>query len=84
MAKRSSQTATSARTAGPFGSAVRKRRKKAGLSQEQLAQAAGVSAVYVSMLERGQRHPTLDTVFDIAEALGVRPSGLVRDVEAGL
>jgi transcriptional regulator with XRE-family HTH domain len=50
-------------------------RKK--LSQEALAEKAGLSVSYISMLERGQRSPPLDTLESLAGALGVPPTQLL-------
>ena len=52
-------------------------RRRAGLSQEQLAFRAGVTRNYVGGLERGEKSPTLRTVDKLAEALGVSPDELV-------
>jgi transcriptional regulator with XRE-family HTH domain len=52
-------------------------RRSAGLSQERLAQKAGVSTSYVSMLEREQRSPPLETVEKFAKALKVAPQSLL-------
>ena len=54
-----------------FGTAVRTRRMAAGLSQEELAERAGLHPTYVSMVERGVRNPTLDVSARIAKALKV-------------
>jgi transcriptional regulator with XRE-family HTH domain len=54
-----------------FGAAVRQRRIAAGLSQETLAERAGLHPTYVSMVERAVRNPTLDVSAGIAEALKV-------------
>ena len=56
-----------------FGMAVRQRRMAAGLSQERLAERAGLHPTYVSMVERAVRNPTLDVSAGIAEALQGRP-----------
>jgi transcriptional regulator with XRE-family HTH domain len=53
---------------------VRLQRK---LSQEALAGKAGISVSYVSMLERGQRSPPLETIEKMAKALGVPPGALL-------
>ena len=53
-------------------------RLKKKLSQEALATKAGVSVSYISMLERGQRSPPLDTLEQLASALGVRPTALLE------
>ena len=46
------------------------------MSQEQLADAAGVHRTYVSSLERGQRNVGLDNIYALADALDVSPSKL--------
>ena len=61
------------------GRNVKDARLKAGLSQEQLAERSGFSQQYLSGLERGQRNPTVVTVFELAQALGVQPVDLLRD-----
>jgi transcriptional regulator with XRE-family HTH domain len=48
------------------------------MSQEDLAEAAGVHRTYVSSLERGLRNVGLDNVYALADALGVEPSELFR------
>lgn len=53
-------------------------RTSAGLSQEELADRAGLHRTYVSSIEREQRNVTLENIFALAEALGVPASDLVR------
>ena len=53
-----------------FGGLLRVYRRAAGLTQEQLAERAGYSTVYVSMLERGQRLPLPATAMTFADAYG--------------
>lgn len=48
------------------------------LSQDALAERAGLSVSYVSMLERGQRSPPLDTLEKLAAALGVPNTKLLE------
>jgi len=60
------------------GRNVKDARLKAGLSQEQLAERSGFSQQYLSGLERGQRNPTVVTVFELAQALGVQPVDLLQ------
>jgi len=64
------------------GSNVRKARLKAGLTQEQLAEASGYSQQYLSGLEKGLRNPTVITVFELASALGVSHLELLRPARA--
>jgi len=62
-----------------FGAVVRALREKRGLTQEQLAERAEVSATYIGFIERGDNVPTLIIMLQIASALGVRPAELLRD-----
>lgn len=65
-----------------FGKVLRRRRKLAGLTQEQLALEADVQRNYVSLMERGKNQPTITIVFKLADALRCSPSDLIADVEA--
>jgi transcriptional regulator with XRE-family HTH domain len=67
-----------------FGKILREHRERALLSQEELAGAAELDRSYISMLERGQRQPTLETLFRIAHVLKVAPSTLVAKTAAQL
>lgn len=62
-----------------FGHRVQILRQARGLSQEQLAEAAGVHRTYVSSLERGQRNVGLDNILAIAAALEVPASDLFTE-----
>lgn len=64
-----------------FGKVVRKLRIARGLSQEKLAFACDRHPTFISLIERGQRSPTLRTVFLLAAALEVKPSRLVAEAE---
>ena len=64
-----------------FGQVVRYVREKQGTSQEKLAELAEIDRTYVSMIERGKRHPTLEVSKRIADALSVRLSDLIRRAE---
>ena len=65
-----------------FGRVLRAVRKETGLTQEQLALAAGLDRTFVSMVERGVNQPTIRTIFRFASVLGVTPSRLVELTEA--
>jgi len=58
---------------------VRRLRESRGLTQEELAERAEVSATYIGFVERGDNVPTLTIIIQIASALDVRPSELLRD-----
>jgi transcriptional regulator with XRE-family HTH domain len=58
----------------PFSRRIKHWRHESGLSQEQLATAAGLSELTISSLERGQSDPKLSTIQKIAQALDLPPS----------
>ena len=60
-----------------FGRNVREARKRAGLSQEELAHRAAMKRSYLSDLERGTRNPSVDALGRLALALGVMPAELL-------
>lgn len=62
-----------------FGAAVRRRRVDAGLTQEKLAERAGLHPTYISMVERGVRNATLDAAFRITKALNASLSNLIEE-----
>lgn len=53
-------------------------RLAAGLTQEKLAERSGLGQQYLSDLERGKLNPTVVTLYELAEALGVSHVELVR------
>lgn len=53
------------------GNHVRQLRRRNGLSQGALAESCGFSQQYLSELENGKRNPTIITLFEISQALGV-------------
>jgi len=59
-----------------LGEAIRARRRKAGLSQEQLAEKADLARNYIGNIERAEHKVTLGTLASIAKALKCR----VRDL----
>lgn len=64
-----------------FGLAVRARRVRLKLSQEQLAERAGLHRTYVGSVERGERNVSLANIIAIAQALGITASRLLADAE---
>ena len=48
-------------------------RRAQGMTQEQLEERSGFSQQYLSGLERGRRNPTVVTLYELAQALGVSP-----------
>jgi transcriptional regulator with XRE-family HTH domain len=62
-----------------FGARVRAERERLGVSQEDLADRAGMHRTYLGGVERGERNVGLLNVLRIARALGVAPSALLKD-----
>lgn len=60
------------------GKNVRRIRQKKSLTQEQFAELSGFSQQYISSLEHGRRNPTVVTLYELAAALGVSPTDLIR------
>jgi len=59
---------------------VRELRRAAGLSQEQLAERAGLHRTYIGGIERGERNVGVLNLVQIARALRVRPSELLAGI----
>ena len=64
-----------------FAAVLKRHRMRRNLSQEELAEAAGVHHTYISMVERGARNPTLAVADRIAYAFGMKLSALVAEAE---
>lgn len=62
-----------------FGQNVRNLRVERGLSQEQLADRAGLHRTYVGMIERAEKNITLCNIEKLAKALNVKVSTLVNN-----
>jgi len=60
---------------------LRSVRESRDLSQEELAARAGYHRTYIGQLERGEKSPSLRTIFNLSAALEVSPSVLIRRVE---
>ena len=66
---------------GLLGNVIQRLRRAEGISQEKLAELAGVHRTYVSQLERGLKSPTLVVFLKISKALNVPPSQIMRQIE---
>jgi transcriptional regulator with XRE-family HTH domain len=60
-----------------FGNRVRELRAKLGVSQEDLADIAGLHRTYMGSVERGERNISLENILKIARALRVPPKELL-------
>jgi transcriptional regulator with XRE-family HTH domain len=65
-----------------FGRVLRAVRESKSLSQDELAHRAGYSRNYIGLVEQGKISPSVRALFNLATALGVKPSLLVRRAES--
>ena len=56
-------------------------RRKKGVSQEVLSGLADIGRTHLSAIERGERKPTLETLYRLSNALDVKMSDIVREIE---
>ncbi|PIE13994.1 MAG: transcriptional regulator [Rhodobacterales bacterium] len=56
-------------------------RREKGLTQEQIEERSGFSQQYLSGLEQGKRNPTVITLYELAQALGISHVELVKPEE---
>jgi transcriptional regulator with XRE-family HTH domain len=80
--QRSSGSLTGRRRERAFGRVLQQIRKEKGLSQEALGFDSGYHRTYISFLERGKKSPSLSTIMDMADALRVPASEMIRRVES--
>ena len=64
------------------GRNAKKIRLAKGLTQEEFAERSGFSQQYISDLERGRRNPTVVSLYELAQALGVTHMELVQPDKA--
>lgn len=65
-----------------FGERLRELRTERALTQEQLAELAGVDRNYIGQIERGERNVALVNMVRIARALKVQPADLLTSFAA--
>lgn len=63
------------------GNVIADFRKRKSLSQEVLSGLADIGRTHLSAIERGERKPTLETLYRISVALDVKMSDIVREIE---
>lgn len=61
-----------------FGARLKKRREDLGLTQGQLFEQTGITAAYISQIERAQANPTLDMMVKLAQAVGLEAWDMIR------
>ena len=68
-------------TLAKFGKRLRDLRQRKGLSQEKLAELAGLHRTYVGSVERGERNISLVNMVALASALEISLSSLMQTVD---
>ena len=66
------------------GRVIADMRREKGISQEVLSGLADIGRTHLSAIERGERKPTLETIYRIATALGVQMSDIILEIEIRL
>lgn len=65
-----------------IGRTIRSLRNKKGISQDVLSGFAGIARTHLTMIENGDKQANFETLWKIANALDMRPSELVAQIEA--
>jgi len=63
------------------GKTIRNLRNKKGVSQEVLSGIAGIARTHLTMIENDDKQANFETLWKIANALDIRPSELVAQIE---
>lgn len=66
------------------GNVIARFRKKKGISQEVLSGLADIGRTHLSAIERGERKPTLETLYRISCALDIKMSDIVLEIEESI
>lgn len=64
------------------GEAIAEIRKRKGVSQDVLSGLAGIGRTHLSAIERGERKPTLETLYRISVALDMKMSEIFNEIES--
>ncbi len=66
-----------------LGQRIRELRRIREISQEELADIAGVHRTYIGMVERGEKNVTILTLARLAKAFGLSVSDVIKELEVG-
>ena len=64
------------------GKVIQRYRERKGISQEVLSGFADIGRTHLSAIERGERKPTLETLYRISRALDVKMSAIIAAIES--
>lgn len=62
------------------GQRIKEERKKYRLTQEKLAEEAGLNDSYIGQIERGSKKPSMESIVKLANTLGITVDYLLQDV----
>ena len=65
-----------------FGKRIRSLRQAQNLSQEKLAELSGLHPTYIGQIERGEKSPTLESIYKLADGLNTDISKLFYNMSA--
>lgn len=63
------------------GNVIYEKRKQKKLSQEVVSGLAGIGRTHLSAIENGERKPTLETLYKISCAMGIKMSEIIIEIE---
>lgn len=63
-----------------LGNTIKKLREKKGISQEALAEEAGIHRTYMGRVERGKQNISILNIVKVAKALEIHPSALLKEL----
>lgn len=66
------------------GNVIAEFRRRKGVSQEVLSGLADIGRTHLSAIERGERKPTIETLYRISNALDVKMSDIVIEIEKAI
>ena len=66
------------------GETIAEIRRRKGISQDVLSGLAGIGRTHLSAIERGERKPTLETLYRISVAFDMKMSDIVGEIEERL
>jgi transcriptional regulator with XRE-family HTH domain len=69
---------------GAISGLIKEFRVNKGWTQEELGFRSGYAPVYVNLLERGHRNPSVQALINLCQAFGVQPSAFFAEVERRL
>ncbi|MFR5876802.1 MAG: helix-turn-helix domain-containing protein [Eubacterium sp.] len=66
------------------GEVISEKRKEKGISQEVMSGLADIGRTHLSAIERGERKPTLETLYRLSCALDIKMSDIIIEIEKRL